>query len=419
MKKVYIESNGCAVLRHETYKIAKCFELNGYVQTDAVEVADAIIYTGCAVIESNERWALDSIERILKEKQDNSIFVVTGCLPTIAGEYFDNIDDKMIVLKNDQMTKLNEIFSFDIYLQDVTYNCEPTRHHSFGDPEIKISKDESDDEKLANKIDSIFGRKDVYNQFVYSTRGRHLWREDDLFEIRVAYGCAGECSYCATKLAIGKFRSVKESVILEQVKLAKEKGYSRIMLMGDEIGFWNENGRNIVDLLTEINTLAPEIKIGIRYISPDIITKYYQKLEQFFANGSIYYFCAALQSGSPRILRLMNRNPDINPFIRCMENMDNKNYPVMRHSQIIVGFPSETSYDVMLTLKCLYKASFDHVTVTRYCPRRGTKAYDYEMLDENIVNEYMEILNCWLNDNRHKKLYKKIRNEVLSSDGKL
>ena len=413
MKTIYIETNGCAVLRHETYKIAKYFELNGYTQIANASEADVLFYTGCGVVDTTENYAIESIRRMLKVKKKEAKMFISGCIPVISKDKLSISDENTFILKYNELSKLDKIFSFSISIDDVDFNCAPNRHHSFGDPEIVFNQDEIDDELCVKRLGNIFHTVAPYNQFVYSTRGRHLWRESDLFEIRVAYGCEGNCSYCATKLAIGKFRSINENRILEQVKLAIKEKYMRIMLMGDEIGYWQEEDKNIVDLIKDIHELAPDMKIGIRYISPDIITKYYKKLERYFAEGVIYYFCAAFQSGSPKILRLMNRNPDIGPFIECMEDIEKKKYPVMKHSQIIVGFPGETDEDVLQTLLCLYKAAFDHVTITKFCPRKGTKAYEYPVPPESETEKHYELLSYWLKCNREGKIYRSIRNGVI------
>lgn len=415
VKKVYIETNGCAVLRHETYKIAMAFEKNEYEETSDIQEANVVIMTGCAVIDSNERYALEAIKRINTQRNKYSTFIVSGCLPAICGEKVRQISSDIILLKYGEISKIDEIFSFKTSINDVYFNCEPKRHHSFGDPEIVVQESEQQDEWLVRKIDDACKNTKAYNQFVYSTRGRHLWREKDLFEIRVSYGCANRCSYCATKIAIGDFVSVPLKKILEQVELASQKGYKRIMLMGDEIGYWNDGGYNIVDLVSAIENLDASIRIGIRYISPDIIVKYYRHLEEHFASGRIYYFCSAFQSGSSRILTLMNRNPNITPFINCMKDIEDNRYPVMKHTQIIVGFPTETAEDVMDTLDCLQQAAFDHVTITKYCPRKGTKAYEYDCLTDDVVDKRVRVFENWLLINRNSKLYNAVKQEVINT----
>ena len=404
MNKVYIETNGCAVLRHETYKIAKYIELNGFEEVSVPKKANYIIMTGCAVIDVNEKFGLEAIKRLYTENKDHATIIVAGCIPTISKKKIEEISKDIIQITNHNMEKFDELFYKTTKIDDVTFNINPKRHHSFGDPQIIVSEAEAKDYKFAQKIDKNVGNNLATMQFNYSTRGRHLWREEDLFEIRVSYGCSSNCSYCATKLAIGNFRGVAEDKILEQAELANSLGFNRIMLMGDEIGFWRWNHKNIVDLINDILKINSNFKIGIRYIHPDIITRYYKEFKPLFEKGSIFYFCSAFQSGSSRILKLMNRNPDVEKFIECMEDMVKNNFPVLRHTQIIIGFPTETDTDVLETIAALQRASFDHVTISSYSPREGTKAFDFEQVSSDVILKRMNLINNWLELNRNNKL---------------
>ena len=410
MKKVYIETNGCAVLRHETYKLAKYFVTNGYEEIDKPEIADLVVMTGCAVIKSNEDAAIEAIRRIAVNKKDKVPFIVTGCIPAIA-EGISSISEDIIELKNEEMNKIDEIIDASVKLEDVYYNIKPQRHHSFGDPEVIVSESEEDC-KFTRIIDKLCDSDKAYKQFCYSTRGHHLWREEDLFEIRVAFGCASNCSYCATRKGIGNFRSVSEEIILEQVKNAKTQGYDRIMLMGDEIGFWTDNEKNIVNLIQDIKYIHENARIGIRYIHPDIITRYYEELKEYFADGTITYFCAAFQSGSPRILEKMNRNPNINKFLECMADIKKNEYDVFVHTQVIVGFPTEDESDVFATLKALNKGKFDFVTVTKYSKRKGTPAAEFEELPMEIVDERYGLIQEWCELNRVNRIYQQVKKGV-------
>ena len=414
MNKVYIETNGCAVLRHETYKIAKYIEINGFTEVDTAKEADYIIITGCAVIDENEDYAIETIRKLYNENKNHSKIIVAGCISAIASKRINSISGDIIQIKNNNMDEFDKYFYISKKIKDVDFNILPKRHHSSGDPSIFFDEDEVKDEEFVKKIDKICRQNNGINQFNYSTRGKHLWREPDLFEIKVASGCTGKCSYCATKLAIGNLRSVEEERILAQAREAKRMGYNRLMLMGDEIGAWSKNGKDIVDLINDILNIDSNFKIGIRYIQPDIIVKNYERLKPILKKGSIYYFCAAFQSGSERILKLMDRNPNIEPFIKCMEDIKKNGYPVLRHTQIIVGFPTETDSDVLQTLEALQRASFDHVVITPYSRREGTKAYNFMPLSEEIVNNRMKIFNDWLELNRTNKIYKSVREELLN-----
>ncbi len=418
MKKVYIESNGCAVLRHETYKISKYIELNGFEEVNDPKDANYIIFTGCGVIDSNENYAIESIKRLYNENKDHAKVIVTGCIPVISNNRISSISKNIIQIDNENMEKLNDYFFTKVKLDEVFYNINPKRHHSFGDPEIVVTKEEIDDLDFITEIGKKYKSEKCIEQFRYSTRGRHLWKEKDLFEIRVSYGCTGNCSYCITKKAIGKFRSVDEEFILLQAKVAKKQGYNRIMLMGDEIGAWNENGKNIVDLIEDILKIDKKYKIGIRYIQPDILVRYYERLKPLLASGNIYYFCSALQSGSGRILKLMNRNPDITKFIVCMKDIRKNKYPVFVHTQIIVGFPTETDEDVLQTIDALQQMSFDYVTVSPYSKRKGTKSYGLPEVSKETINFRMRIIENLLKLNRNSIIYTTLRDEFKKEGSK-
>lgn len=411
MKKVYIESNGCAVLRHETYKISKYVELNNFEEISNPQEADYIIYTGCGVIESNENYAVEAIKRLYNENKDHAVIIVTGCIPTISSTKIKNISNSIIQIDNENMNKLDDYFFKKVRLNEVYYNINPKRHHSFGDPEIIVTKDEIDDLEFVKKIGKICKSDRCLEQLNYSTRGRHLWKEEDLFEIRVSYGCTGNCSYCITKKAIGKFRSVNQDFIISQAKLAKKQGYSRIILMGDEIGAWNNKGKNIVDLIEAILKVDKYFKIGIRYMQPDILVKYYDRFKPLLATGCIYYFCTALQSGSERILKLMNRNPDISKFIDCMKDIRKNKYPVFVHTQIIVGFPTENDEDVLKTMYALQQMRFDYITVSAYSKREGTKSYKLPEISKEDMEFRMSIFKNLLKLNRDSIIYTTLRDE--------
>ena len=418
MKKVYIETNGCAVLRHETYRIAEYIKANDFEEIDNPNEADYIIFTGCGVTCDYEDFAINTIKNLYDANKNHAKLIVTGCIPSIATKRIKEISNDIVLITNNDMTKdFDAIFYNKRNFDQIHHNIDPKKHHSDTAEYGRLNDETIKDYEFAKGVDKLANKTVGVDQFNYSTAGRYLWQKEDLFEIRVSYGCSGKCSYCATKIAIGEMKSVDEKTILEQAKTAKEMGFNRLMLMGDEIGFWEDNGKNIVDLINDLLKINPDFKIGIRYIYPDILARYYEGFRPLFANGSIYYFCSAFQSGSERILRLMNRNPNLEPFVECMSDIAKNNYPVFRHTQIIVGFPTETDVDVLKTIKALQRCSFDYITITPFSKRKGTKAYELPELPNDVIEERMALLNDWLELNRSSKIYKTLRNEYVEKNG--
>lgn len=411
--KIYIETNGCAVQRHETYKIANFFIANGWEEIESPEQADMIVMTTCGVVKWTEENALSAIKRLSTLKKKGAPLVVSGCLPSINSDSINNIDHNIIQIDTKEMERFNELINAKVPYETIDYNANPNRHHSLGDPEVHVEQNEIDDIKLINMFPEH--KRVLDESFRYTTKGQHLWREPDLFEIRVSYGCASNCSYCITKKAIGNFKSVPKERIISQFYSGLSQGYKKFMLMGDEIGFYGiDTNDSLKALIDAIYDIPGDFRVGIRYIHPDMLVREYEGLEKYFANGFIFYFCTAFQSGSPKILKAMNRNPDITPLINILREMDNKRFPVYKHTQVIVGFPGESEQDFLRTFQVLNCCGFDYVTVTQFSPREGTVAATLEdqVSDEVKAKRYKQILD-WMNINRSARLYRRLKQELL------
>jgi len=413
MKQVYIDSNGCAILRHETYRIAKFFELNSWIEVSNVENADLVVVTCCGVTETDEENAISMISNLWNKKQRNAIFIITGCLPKIDQERLLKKYPTAFLIGNDEMDKFDDIANGNVKISDVYYNVGATRKYYFDKEQFQ----EDSDLIFVNKIQSLYNTDILLDQYNYSTPRHYIWKESDIYQVRVSYGCGGNCSFCATKLGIGNFRSISIKSILHQITEGIDKGYTKIMLVGDEIGFYGlDIGLTLTHLIDEIYKINNKLKVGIRYIYPDMFVKYYPELKKYIESGFIYYFCSAIQTASPRLLKLMNRNPNITPFVECMKEINVRNYPIIKHSQIIVGFPTETDEDVVETLLCLMDCDFDYLNINPFSFRKGTKAYNLSKfrIDSEIIKSRCKIYENYLKINRSAKLYDKLKSIILN-----
>lgn len=381
MNKVYIDSNGCAVLRHETERIARYFTLNGWMLERSPETADIVILTCCGVTHNEEDEAIGKLRKLEEVRTPNSRIIVSGCLPAFARERILDVSPQATILKYAELVQLDDIISADVPFETVYYNVRPML-----ESENDSACDIDTNFQLMRKIDRLCGGKMCEQAWDVSTLRKYIWDNSKTFQIKVSYGCPGKCSYCATKLAIGNFRSVDKDFIMMQFSEGLKMGYDSFILMGDEIGAYGRDiGTSLPELLQQMYDKSDgKAIVSIRYIHPDILVALYDKLKKFFASGFVNYFCSAIQSASPTILRRMNRNPNIEPFIRCMEDINKNKYPVSKHTQIIVGFPREVSDDVLLTMDALRRCGFDHININLYSPRRHTAAWD---MKETVTQE--------------------------------
>lgn len=412
MKRVYIRSNGCAVLMHETERIARFFNLNGWARTDYVCDADIVVMTCCGVTHNEEEQAIGIIDDIESRRNCNSLFVVSGCLPAFASTEISKVAPDAILITYQELDRFDQIISAVVPMSSVYYNVNPVLS-GYGNDDLSLGEDEI----VAKEIDQQYSSDLCQKMAVSCTFRRYKWQNDDIYQIKVSYGCPGKCSYCATKLAIGKFRSVEKKLVLRQFREGVDAGYKHFLLIGDEIGCYGMDfGEDLVMLLDDFYKISPDVSISIRYIHPDIFVKYYERLRPYLKCGYLDYFCSAIQSASPKILRAMNRNPDLEPFVRCMEDINANHYPVDKHTQIIVGFPNETAEDMLMTLKCLERCDFNHININIYSPRKGTKAY---LLSDNVPasvkSERGAFFKTWMMRQKQAKMYEIIKRVIIDS----
>lgn len=381
MNKVYINSNGCAVLRHETERIARYFTLNGWILEKSPEVADIVILTCCGVTHNEEDEAIGMLRKLEEIRTPDSRIIVSGCMPAFAKERVLDVSPQATILKYAELVQLDGIISADVPFETVYYNVHPqleSENNSEYDTDMNL--------QLMRKIDRLCGSRMCEQAWNVSTLRKYMWDDNKTFQIKVSYGCPGKCSYCATKIGIGDFRSVDKDFIMMQFSEGLKMGYDHFILMGDEIGAYGRDiGTTLPELLQQMYDKSDgKATVSIRYIHPDILVTLYDRMKKFFALGFVNYFCCAIQSASPTVLMRMNRNPNIEPFIRCMEDINKNNYPVSKHTQIIVGFPGEISDDVLLTMDALRRCEFEHININLYSPRQHTAAWN---MKETVTQE--------------------------------
>lgn len=381
MNKVYIDSNGCAVLRHETERIARYFTLNGWILEKSPEVADIVILTCCGVTHNEEDEAIGMLRKLEEIRTPDSRIIVSGCMPAFAKERVLDVSPQVTILKYAELVQLDGIISADVPFETVYYNVHPqleSENNSEYDTDMNL--------QLMRKIDRLCGSRMCEQAWNVSTLRKYMWDDNKTFQIKVSYGCPGKCSYCATKIGIGDFRSVDKDFIMMQFSEGLKMGYDHFILMGDEIGAYGRDiGTTLPELLQQMYDKSDgKATVSIRYIHPDILVTLYDRMKKFFALGFVNYFCCAIQSASPTVLMRMNRNPNIEPFIRCMEDINKNNYPVSKHTQIIVGFPGEISDDVLLTMDALRRCEFEHININLYSPRQHTAAWN---MKETVTQE--------------------------------
>jgi len=225
--------------------------------------------------------------------------------------------------------------------------------------------------------------------------------------ITIAHGCDNFCTYCIVPFTRGRFRSRAPEEIFNEIELLVSDGVREIILLGQNVNSYGadfDNGYRFSNLLEDV---ASNEKVDlVRFLTshPKDFTE--DIVDVMASNPKI---CPAInlpiQSGSDRILSLMNRGYTVEQYAKIVETIRGELEEVAITSDLIVGFPGETEEDFKHSLDALKRFRFDLVHTAAYSPREGTAGARMEdqLSDEekyrrlNIVNELQNQISYEIN----------------------
>ncbi len=329
---------------HESEKIAGQLRDLGYEEAQIAEDADVIVFNTCCVRENAEQHAFGNIgmyKKLKKEKKD-LVIAVCGCM-TQQGEF---------------AKKLSATFPFvDVIIG--TYNID-----EFG----KILQKTVDTKKRVVEILDKNG--DICEEITpYRSSYPNAW-------VNIAYGCNNFCTYCIVPYVRGRERSRLPENVVDEVKNLVNEGYKEITLLGQNVNSYGHDLKNDVgfaSLLDEIGKIEGKFRLRFMSNHPKDLTE--DVIEAIKRNP---HACHAIhlpvQSGSNRILSLMNRRYSVEKYLSQIESIRKIIPDCAITTDIIVGFPTETEEDFIDTVKLVETVKFDGAFMFVYSKREGTKA---------------------------------------------
>jgi len=349
----YIITFGCQMNVYDSNLMASLLEKEGYEGALRVEDADVIIVNTCAVRHHATERAMTRIRGLknLKEEKPELRIGVTGCISQIEKQHILNeIPFVDFVLGTDSLKEIS--------------SCAANRNGVFSD----------------------FGSDAIYSELA-PARGKF----PEAF-VSVMRGCNNFCSYCIVPYARGKVKSRKFEHIIEETVKLRHSGYKRIILLGQNANDYKDRGKGLPHLLKAITKVKGIERIGFLTSHPaffplDIfdVMKDEPKIERFLH--------LPLQSGSDRVLKLMNRGYTVSQYLEIVEKARNKIDDIALSTDIIVGFPYETEKDFTNTLKVISDIRFNSAFMFKYSPRKYTLANSLgDMTSETEKKERLQRL---------------------------
>ncbi len=359
-KKATVITYGCQMNVNESAKIKKILENLGYELTDNIEETDIAFLNTCTVREGAATQIYGKLGEIKRVREERGTkIVVTGCFAQEQGreliKKFNYID---IVMGNQNIGRIPEA------IEEIENRS--TKHIVMTDYE----------DELPPRIDADFESKKTAS-------------------IAITYGCNNFCTYCIVPYVRGRERSVPMAELIEEARELVKKGYKEIILLGQNV---NSYGKGLSENETFANLLQNICDIDgdfiIRFVSPHPRDFTDDVIDVIARNPKIARSLhLPLQSGSTRVLKLMNRGYSKEQYIALAEKIKERIPGVSLTADIIVGFPQETEEDFIDTLDVVDKVGFETSFMFMYSIRKGTKAAVMEgQIDDEVKKDRLHRL---------------------------
>ena len=375
--KVAFETLGCRMNQFDTDLMRTQFIRKGYEVVEFEDIADIYIINTCTVTVGGDRSSRQAIYRA-KRRNPNAVVVATGCYAQVKPEELARLKEVDLVVGN---THKNEI--------------------------LKIVEEflEKRDKKVV--VGEIFRENELRNFDLV------LYFEGVRPFVKVQEGCNKFCTFCVIPYARGKVRSVDKEKVLHQIKLLAERGFKEVVLTGTQLSQYGwDKGYTLYDLLKDVIKIKG---IEIIRLSSMHIKEIDENLLKLVTEEEKIapHFHLSLQSGSNRILELMDRGYTAQEYAEVI-NYIVENRPLTSiGTDIIVGFPTETEEDFEETYEFLRSLPLAYMHIFPYSDRPFTKASKLKpKVPERIKKERVKILKE-LDDEKRKKFLEKNKGKVL------
>lgn len=349
-KSFYIETFGCQMNKCDSELMVLSMSKVGFFRTDNKEIADVCIFNTCSVREHAESRAISHVRSLRNRvRKRGGIIVVAGCMAQRIGPQLVKDDYVDIVIGPYQSPKIGGIITTYLHQKE---------------SKIYLSQERTE---LSSRINSDLVR-------MKDSTPWHKW-------VTITHGCGNYCSYCIVPSVRGPLVSFASESIIEYIKSLVESGITEITLLGQNVNqYGQDNDEGPFDrLLEQTASVSGLDRINFLTSHPKDFNIETIKVIRDHENISRSIHLP-LQSGSDKILKLMNRKYTMEHYLTLTQNIKETLDDFSISTDLIVGFPGETEHDFQKTLDAVKQVSFDQAFMYAYSPREGTGAYKLKEL---------------------------------------
>ena len=368
-QRIFIKTFGCQMNEYDSNRIFDTVKKIGFKKTENYENANCYLLNTCHIRDKAKEKVYHEIGRVKKifRSKKKPLVIIAGCVAQA---------------ENEEMLKREPYIDLVI---------GPQSYHKINDKILDYIKKKK-------KIEET--EFDPVSKFNYLSKIKNDAGKVSSF-LTIQEGCDKFCHFCVVPFTRGPEYSRPFNQILDEAKYLVDNGTKEIILLGQNVNAYDNENYKLSDLLLEIEKI-PELE-RVRYttshpkdMTEDLIDfyKYTKKLMPLVH--------LPVQSGSNRILKLMNRKHTIDQYLKIFDKLKEINPNIEFSSDFIVGYPGEEQKDFLDSLNLIKRIKFINSYSFIFSPRPGTIAADLELVDKKISIERLEKIQNLLFENQIK-----------------
>jgi tRNA-2-methylthio-N6-dimethylallyladenosine synthase len=366
-QKIFIKTFGCQMNEYDSNRIYDSVKKIGYEKTENYEDANCYLLNTCHIRDKAKEKVYHEIGRVKKifRLKRKPLVIITGCVAQA---------------ENQEMLKREPYIDLVI---------GPQAYHKINDTILNYI------EKSKKTEETEF---DAISKFEYFNKIKNNSGKISSF-LTIQEGCDKFCHFCVVPYTRGPEYSRPFNQILDEAKYLAESGTQEIILLGQNVNAYNNEKYRLSDLIIEIEKLAGIKRIRYTTSHPkdmtDDLIEVYKHSKKLMSLVHL-----PVQSGSNKILDLMNRKHNISEYYKIYDRLKEINSDIQFSSDFIIGYPGEEEKDFNATFELIQKIKFINSYSFIFSPRPGTVAADLKLIDKKVSMERLEKVQSELYDNQ-------------------
>ena len=368
-QKIFIKTFGCQMNEYDSNRIYDSVKKIGYDKTENYEDANCYLLNTCHIRDKAKEKVYHEIGRVKKifRFKQKPLVIITGCVAQA---------------ENQEMLKREPYIDLVI---------GPQSYHKINDTILNHLKKKK-------KIEET--EFDAISKFEYLSKIKNESKKISSF-LTIQEGCDKFCDFCVVPYTRGPEYSRPFKQIIDEAKYLADNGVKEIILLGQNVNAYNNENYKLSNLILEIEKISEIERIRYTTSHPKDMTN---DLIEVYKNSKKIMPLVHLpvQSGSDKILNLMNRKHTIKEYLKIVDKLREIDPNIEFSSDFIIGYPGEDEQDFKKTLELIKKIKFINSYSFIFSPRPGTVAADLKLIKKSVSMKRLEKIQNLLLENQIK-----------------